>query len=337
MAQNFIDPSAKIGANCVIADSAKIGANCVIGDNVKIGENCEIGAGVTIGKNCEIGAGVTIGIGSTIGAGVTIGTGSTIGDGVKIANRCKIGDNNEIWHGCLIGGSPLSINDPTSYSLVIGNGNKIHPMVFIYGNTKIGDGNEIWDCCIIGLPSQHIGYHRYPGKVIIGNNNDIRSRCQIDAGNNYGSREKPELLDYITEKRAVSEDVTEVGDNCSLLNCVTVHHNCHVGLGDIPGSRKKEYNTVICANCCLNGFVHVYKGCELSSGTFVREWMAIGPGGFTAMAAKVVKNVPPFMMILEHDFHKMAYWRMREFGLDPVDISSIAYYPLDSNKQYVAK
>ena len=240
-----------------------------------------------------------------IGEGSTIGRFVIIDDGVKIGKNCYIGDY------CRISGD-----------VIIGDGTYISARVSIYGNTVIGCNNLISDNCCIGLPSEHIGYHNYVGKVIIGDNNHICSCCTIDCGNNFGSVQKNELLPYITEGN-YPEDATVIGNRCFILNGVVIHHNCHVGLGDIPNSVDKDYDTIICSKCNLNGFVHVGKGCELSSGTFVREWMCIAPGAFTAMGEHIVKNVPPFAKILKNRNCGTLEERMKLFNVTSDEMKDI--------------
>ena len=225
---------------------------------------------------------------SCISPEAKIGKGCVIGHFVIIDSGVEIGQNCHIGNYCHISGK-----------VIIGDGNYIGERVSIYGDAVIGKNNHISDCCNIGLPSEHIGYHHYTGKVRIGDNNHICSCCNIDCGNNFGSDQKSERLPYITEGD-YPEDATVIADRCFILNGVTIHHNCHIGLGNIPNSINKDYDTVICSKCNLNGFVHVGKGCELSSGTFVREWMNIAPGAFTAMGEHIVKNVPPFAKILKN-------------------------------------
>ena len=240
-----------------------------------------------------------------IGEGSVVGRFVTIGDDVKIGKNCHIGDY------CCISGN-----------VIIGDGTYIGARVSIYGNTVIGCNNFISDSCNIGLPSEHIGYHHYKGKVIIGDANHICSGCTIDCGNNFGSDKRKEYLPYITE-HGYPEDATVVGNRCFILNGVIIHHNCHVGLGNIPDSISKDFDTIICSKCNLNGFVHVGKGCELSSGTFVREWMCIAPGAFTAMGEHIVKKVPPFAKILKNRNCGTFEDRLKLFNVSSDDLKNI--------------
>lgn len=250
---------------------------------------------------------------SCVSSTAQIGEGTVIGRFVIIENDVIIGKNCYIGDYCRI-----------AKDVIIGDGNYFGARVSIYGNTVIGNNNRILDNCTIGLCSEHIGYHLYQGKVIIGNDNHICSGCTIDCGNNFGSDKRRELLSYITEG-SYPENATIIGNRCFILQGVTVHHNCHVGLGNIPNSLEKDFDTIICCGCCLNGFVHVAKGCELSSGTYVREWMSIAPGAFTAMGEHIVRNVPPFAKILKNRSQGVLEDRVRSFCLKPEDLESIRY------------
>jgi len=223
-----------------------------------------------IEENAQLDSSVKIGNHTIIKSGAQIGKNTIIGDFCYIDSNVVIGENNHIGTG-----------------------------VYIKGKTNIGNNNYILDQTIIGLPSKHIGYHHYQGRVIIGHDNFISNNCAIDAGNNHLSDKHPELLFYMNidlPQEENFEDATIISNRCYILNGVSVHHNCRIGLGNIPNS-KDEYDTVICAGCCLNGFVQVHKGCELSSGTYVREFAAIGEGAFTAMLSHITKDVPPFTFI----------------------------------------
>ena len=181
------------------------------------------------------------------------------------------------------------------------------------------------DHTTIGLSGKHIGYHFYKGKVVIGNNNFIGNGCSIDCGNNHLSQKRPELLSYSLidlGQDKTFEDATVIGDRCYILNNVTIHHNCRVGLGDLPNC-KGEYDTIICSGCCLNGFVQVRKGAELSSGTYVREFASLGEGCFTAMLQYVVKDVPPFGFILKNKNIKMADKLVEKFECSNENINTL--------------
>lgn len=249
-------------------------------------------------------------------------------DGAQIAEGVKIGHYAIIKSGAIIGRDTV-IGDYTyvDSNVVIGDNNKIGTGVVLKGNVQIGNNNHILDKTIIGLSPKHIGYHFYKGRVIIGNNNFISNGCAIDCGNNHLSDKHPELLSYLNTdlpKDIDYEDATIIGDRCYILNNVTIHHNCRVGLGNIA-SNSGEYDTVICSGCCLNGFVQLRKGCELGSGTYIREFVSIGEGAYTAMKSHIVKDVPPFAFIRKNrcvgDYDKLA----EKFGISKYEIAKLRY------------
>ncbi len=249
-----------------------------------------------------------------------------IEDGAIIAEDVKIGHNTIIKPGAKIGkGTTIGDFCYIDSNVTIGENNFIGTAVHIKGNVFIGNNNHILDNTIIGLSGKHIGYHFYKGKVIIGNDNFISNGCSIDCGNNHLSLKHPELLRYSLvdlDNDESLEDATIIGNRCYILNNVTIHHNCRVGLGDLPDCNG-EYDTVICTGCCLNGFVQVRKGAELSSGTFVREFASLGEGCFTAMLQYVVKDVPPFAFILKNRNAKRAERLIEKFNCSEETIKNI--------------
>lgn len=99
--QNFIHPTAKIGAN------VSFGANCYIDANVTIGENCQIGHGVIIHPDSTIGAGVRIDDHTVIGkrpmkAAASAVTKDETLPGCVIGDRCILGTLVVIYRGCTI-------------------------------------------------------------------------------------------------------------------------------------------------------------------------------------------------------------------------------------------
>lgn len=232
--------------------------------------------------------------------------GASIGDNTVIGDFCYIGEN-----------------------VKIGKNNFIGTAVHIKGNTTIGDNNQILDSCIIGLSGKHIGYHFYQGKVIIGNNNFINNNCSIDMGNNFIKNENNPQF----EKYAMSDldnddnlaDATIIGNRCYILNNVTIHHNCQIGLGNAVQNFKAEdeYDTIICTGCCLNGFVHIQKGVDLGSGTFVRELCCVGYGSFTAMSSHIVKDVLPFTGVINNQGKEGKPRLINKFSVSKKDIENL--------------
>ncbi|MBP5353067.1 MAG: hypothetical protein J6Y91_04810 [Alphaproteobacteria bacterium] len=246
--------------------------------------------------------------------GAVLGENVVIGHHTVIKSGAKIGKNTVIGDFCYI-----------DSDVIVGENNRIGTGVYLKGRVQIGNDNHILDNTVIGLSGKHIGYHFYKGRVIIGNRNFIGNGCAIDGGNNHLSDKHPELLDYANSDLPSTEDfedATVIGNRCYILNNVTIHHNCRVGLGNIPDG-DTEFDTVICTGCCLNGFVQVRKGCELSSGTYIREFASVGEGVLTAMMTHVVKDVPPFAFILKNKNQGICNRLREKFDLSATEVQAL--------------
>ncbi len=166
----LIDPSARIGAGCVI------GAGAVIGARATIGPACVIGAGAVVGADSLLHARVTIYQGCEIGARAIVHSGVVIGadgfgfarDGatwVKIpqTGRVLIGSDVEI-------GANTTIDRGALEDTVIGDGVKFDNQIQIGHNVRIGDHTLICGCvgvagsttigarCMIGGAAMIIGH-----------------------------------------------------------------------------------------------------------------------------------------------------------------------------------
>ncbi|MBO7332809.1 MAG: hypothetical protein J6U64_04015 [Alphaproteobacteria bacterium] len=222
--------------------------------------------------------------------------GALLEEGVRIGHYAIIKSGAKIGKDTIIGDYAYIDSE-----VVLGENNYIGQGVYLKGRVQIGNHNHIMDKTVIGLPSKHIGYHFYKGRVVVGNHNFIGNGCAIDCGNNHISQKRPELSPYFSVDLPDGDyaDATVIGDRCYILNNVTIHHNARIGFGSISDG-PKEYDTILCSGCCLNGFVRVQKGVELGSGTYVREYASIGEGAYTAMLSHIVKDVPPFAFIRDN-------------------------------------
>lgn len=138
-----VDPSAKIGADVMIAPSAVIGPGAEIGDGTHIGANVVIGRGVAVGRGCEI-AGNSVISHAYLGDGVAVFPGAQIGQpGFGFASsaaghtkipqlgRVIIQDRVEI-------GACVTIDRGALGDTVVGEGTKIDNLVQIGHNTHLG-------------------------------------------------------------------------------------------------------------------------------------------------------------------------------------------------------
>ncbi|NBQ88659.1 MAG: UDP-3-O-(3-hydroxymyristoyl)glucosamine N-acyltransferase [Betaproteobacteria bacterium] len=135
-----IDPTASIGALCVVERGAVIGPHTVLKSRVTVGEGCRIGA------RCLIHPGVVIGADG-------FGFAPHAGQWVKIEQlgAVRIGDDVEI-------GANTCIDRGALEDTVIGNGVKLDNLIQIGHNVQVGEHTAMAGC--VGVAgSARIGAH----------------------------------------------------------------------------------------------------------------------------------------------------------------------------------
>jgi UDP-N-acetylglucosamine acyltransferase len=176
--------------------------------------------------------------------------------------------------------SPLAYIHPNAK---IGNNVTIDPFAVIHDRVVIGDGSHIMSNAVI-----------YEG-TIIGQN------CQVFPGAVIGA--VPQDLKFVGE-----ETTTEIGDNTTIRECVTIHRGT-----------KDKWKTVVGSNCLLMAYAHVAHDCivgnhvilanavQLAGHVTVDDYAILGGlagahqfthiGAHTYIAGHTVirKDVPPFV------------------------------------------
>ena len=151
--------------------------------------------------------------------------------------------------------------------VTIGNNNYIGPGTIITGNTTIGDNNQIHGHVYIGNLPQDVAFKNSRTYVIIGNNNIIREFATIHRGTKEESK-------------------TIIGNNNFLMVASHVAHNCILG------------NNIVMVNAAsLGGYVEVHDHAFLGGFVIVHQFCRIGSYTMSGILTKVVKDVPPFMLV----------------------------------------
>lgn len=176
-----VDPTANIGAHCVIGDGAKIGAGVVLHPRVTIGPECEIGAGsvlfpgVTIYHRCQLGCRVRVHASTVVGSD---GFGYVFDQG---EHRKVPQVGNVIIHDDVELGASVTVDRGTLGPTVIGKGTKVDNLVQIGHNVQIGE-----HCIVVAqvgiAGSTKIGNHtQIGGQVGIAGHLKIGDHVQIAA------------------------------------------------------------------------------------------------------------------------------------------------------------
>jgi UDP-N-acetylglucosamine acyltransferase len=150
----------------------------------------------------------------------------------------------------------------------IGRGTRLENNVTITGHTTIGVDNHFHTGVVIGREPQDLSYRGSPTRVVIGDRNVLR--------------------EYATIHRASEKEngVTQLGSNCYLMVGAHIAHDCVVG-----------DRVVLANNVMLGGHVHVDHDAILSGGVGVHHFTSIGAYAFAGGMARVIQDVPPFMLV----------------------------------------
>ena len=164
----------------------------------------------------------------------------------------------------------------------IGKGVTIEPFSMIYNNVEIGDGTWIGPNVTI-FPGARIGKNCkiFPGAVISAIPQDVNFRGEettTEIGDNCTIRE------CVTINRGTVDKMrTAIGNNCLLMAYVHVAHDCILG-----------NNIILANNVTLAGHVQIDDWAILEGLVAVQQFIKIGAHAFLAGGSLVRKNVPPY-------------------------------------------
>lgn len=172
--------------------------------------------------------------------------------------RAELGSDVEVGPWSIIGAG-----------VEIGNGTRIESHVVIKGPTRIGVSNRIYAFCSIGEAPQDKKFDpNSPSRLEIGDRNTIREYCSINRGTMHGG------------------GVTRVGNDNWLMAYCHVAHDCLVG-----------NHTIFANNATLAGHVEIHDHVILGGFTGIHQFCRVGESSFSAIAAIIVRDVPPFLMV----------------------------------------
>ena len=139
--------------------------------------------------------------------------------------------------------------------------------VVLRNGTTLGPGNRIYEGCVLGGFPQHLRMPERIGRLVIGSNNTIRENCTVH--------------------RALHEGLsTTIGDHNLLMVGTHIAHDCRLGS-----------NIVIANNTLLAGHVQIEDRAFISGAVGIHQFCRIGRLAMVGGHARVVQDIPPFMMI----------------------------------------
>lgn len=157
---------------------------------------------------------------------------------------------------------PYSIVGP---KVKLGENVEVMSHVVVGGNTTIDEGCRIFPFASVGLEPQDLKYEGEDSRLEIGKNTIIRENATLNPGTSGGGM------------------VTKIGDNCLIMACAHVAHDCIIGNHVILVN-----NSMIAGHCILDDFVIV------GGGSGIRQFVHMGEHSFVNGLTGVAGNVIPF-------------------------------------------
>jgi UDP-N-acetylglucosamine acyltransferase len=150
---------------------------------------------------------------------------------------------------------------------IIGDGCKLEARAVVKSRSTLGDDNEIGEGTVIGGKAQHVQVHDPGGTVTLGNHNRIRENVTIHRG-------------------WANEATTIIGDHNLLMVGSHVGHDCRVG-----------NHCILVNHVLLGGHVEVEDRAYVGGASAVHQFCRIGRLAMVGGLARVVQDVPPFVMV----------------------------------------
>lgn len=148
----------------------------------------------------------------------------------------------------------------------LGTGTVVHHHATVEGNTRLGKENEIFPYAFVGGKTQDLKYKGGDPGLEIGDHNVFREFCTVHTA---------------TEE----ENSTTIGSHNNFMAYCHVAHNCT--LGD---------HIIMSNNATLAGHVTLEDHCIIGGLTAIHQFCHIGLYAMLGGCAKVVQDVPPYMI-----------------------------------------
>ncbi len=149
----------------------------------------------------------------------------------------------------------------------LGDGCVLHSHVILGGPCKIGRDNHFFPFAAVGGKSQDLKYQGEPTFLEVGDRNVFRENCTIHRGTH-------------------EHTPTRIGSDNLFLCYSHVAHDCQIG-----------NHVILSNNGTLGGHVVMEDHAIVSGLAAVHQFCRIGCHSITGGCAKVVQDVPPYMII----------------------------------------
>ncbi len=182
---------------------------------------------------------------------------------VFVDERAVLGKNVELGDGVTV--APFAVIDD---NVTIGAGTSIGSHTFVGSHTTIGEDCRIFNGVSVGTIAQDLKYREEDAFLEIGNRTQIREFCTVNKGT------------------SANNGMTRIGDDCALLACCHVGHDCEVGNHFVSSNNLGMAGHVIVDD-------HVTCGGNVS----VHQFTRIGSFSFLGANQYLTMDVVPFALV----------------------------------------
>ena len=177
-----------------------------------------------------------------------------------VSPKAELGDNVEIGPHCVVGDH-----------VTIGDGTLIGAQVVINGHTTLGKDNVIHGLASLGGAPQDLSYSGEDTRLELGDRNTVREFVTINRGTVKGG------------------GVTRVADDCLMMACCHIAHDCEIKSG-----------VILANNVLLAGHVLVGERANVSGSSAAQHFVTIGAYAYVGGLTRMAQDVPPFMILEGH-------------------------------------
>jgi len=166
----------------------------------------------------------------------------------------------------------------------------IHPTALVEPGAQLGADCEIQAYAIIrrgAILGDGVVVH--PFAVVAGDPQDLKFKPGTKSFVRIGARTR--IREHVTVNTATADGATTViGENCLLMACSHVGHDCVVGNG-----------AILANNVLLAGHVHVEDHAILGGGAGFHQFVRVGEGAMVGGLSRITLDVPRYSMTAERD------------------------------------
>ena len=175
-----------------------------------------------------------------------------------VSPEAKLGDNVEV--------GPFAFIDA---DVEIGEGTKILNNATVYSHVKIGKDCTVFPGAVVGAIPQDLKFEGEDSWVEIGDRVNIRECATINRGT-----------------KASGKLVTRVGSDTLIMSYAHIAHDCTVG-----------NHCIVVSFSGLAGETDLDDWVTLGGRSMAHQFTKVGKHAFVAANAKLVKDVPPYVLV----------------------------------------